>query len=71
MSPYLPPNTSSYLDSPTDGVCGSIFGLNGGSIPPGTHHSNPPPPPHMVSPGYLEHKMVELQLILKHVILFS
>ena len=51
MSPYLPPNTSSYLESSSDGVCGSIVGLNGGGIgpPPGTNHSNPPPPPHMVS----------------------
>ena len=47
MSPYLPPNTSSYLDSSPDGGCGSIVGLNGG--PPGPHHSNHPPPPHMVS----------------------
>merc|ERR1712226_179589 len=50
MSPYLPPNTSSYLESSSDGVCGSIVGLNGGGMgpPPGTNHSNPPPPPHMV-----------------------
>ena len=54
MSPYLSPNTSSYLDSSSDGVCGSVVGINGGIGPPGTHPSNPPPPPHMVSQVYLE-----------------
>ena len=54
MSPYLPPNTSSYLDSSPDGICGSISGHNGGIGPPGPHHSNPPPPPHMVSQGYFK-----------------
>ena len=54
MSPYLPPNTSSYVDSSADGGCGSVvIGMNGGIGPSGTHPSgNPPPPPHMVSQGY-------------------
>jgi hypothetical protein len=56
MSPYLSPNTSSYLDASSDGVCGSIVGLNGGIGPPGSHHSNHPPPPHMVSNTYLKTK---------------
>ena len=56
MSPYLPPNASNYLDASSDGVCGSIVGLNGGIGPPGSHHSNPPPPPHMVSNTCLEIK---------------
>ena len=58
MSPYLPPNTSSYLDSSSEGVCGSISGVNGGSGPPGSHHSNHPPPPHMVSQCYDRHRFI-------------
>ena len=67
MSPYLPPNTSSYLDSSSEGVCGSIVGVNGGSGPPGSHHSNHPPPPHMVSQGYDRYRFIYIHSLYESV----
>ena len=55
MSPYLPPNSSNYLDSPPEGIGssggGSIIGANGSMVghTTETHPPPPPPPPHMVS----------------------